>query len=155
MNINVPGLGPIMTGNLVTDYTGTLSVSGRVIEGVSSRIKQISDSMEIYVLTADTFGTAASELRGLPVKTIRLKEGREDIQKEEFVKKLGPETVIAFGNGNNDRLMLRTAKIGIAIMEAEGCACSAIHDADIIVRNIIDAFDMLLEPMKIKATLRA
>ncbi len=154
MNIDIPGLGPIELRNMVTDYTGTLSASGRLIGGTSERIRQISGSMEIYVLTADTFGTAASELKGLPVKIIKLKEGSEDIQKEEFVKRLGPETVIALGNGNNDRLMLRRAKIGIAIMEAEGCACSAIHDADIVVRSIIDALDMLLEPLKIKATLR-
>jgi len=154
VNIDIPGLGPIELRNMVTDYTGTLSASGRLIEGTSERIRQISGSMEIYVLTADTFGTAASELKGLPVKIIKLKEGEEDIQKEVFVKRLGPETVIALGNGNNDRLMLRRAKIGIAIMEAEGCACSAIHNADIVVRGIIDALDMLLEPLKIKATLR-
>jgi soluble P-type ATPase len=155
MDIEIPGLGSIVIRNLVTDYTGTLSVSGRLIEGVSDRIKQVSDSMEIHVLTADTFGTAASELNELPVKVIKLKEGGEDIQKEVFVNKLGPETVVALGNGNNDRLMLRAARIGIAIMEGEGCASSAVRDADIIVRSIIDALDMLLEPLRIKATLRA
>jgi len=35
------------------------------------------------------------------------------------VRNLGPEQVVAFGNGNNDRRMLKRAKLGIAVTEGE------------------------------------
>jgi len=67
---------------------------------------------------------------------------------------LGAENVIAYGNGNNDRLMLRTAKIGIAVCLVEGYASDALKFADVMVTSIIDGLDLLLEPKRKKATLR-
>jgi soluble P-type ATPase len=77
-----------------------------------------------------------------------------DVQKEEYVTSLGPESVIAFGNGNNDRRMLKTARIGIAVSGAEGCAVDAIMAANIHVRSAVDGLDLLLYPKRLKATLR-
>jgi soluble P-type ATPase len=70
------------------------------------------------------------------------------------VNKLGAESVIALGNGNNDRKMLKAAKIGIAVMESEGCAVDAIMAADILVRAALDGLELLLNTKRCKATLR-
>jgi soluble P-type ATPase len=50
--------------------------------------------------------------------------------------------------------MLKIAKIGIAVTEGEGCSVEAITAANIHVRSIVDGLDLLLNPMRLKATLQ-
>lgn len=152
--LDIPGFGSVRLEYLVSDFTGTLSVDGRLVPGVRERLNRIAEFLHIYILTADTFGRAAEELRGINCEVHILHGEDHDIQKEEFVKRLGPERVIAFGNGNNDRRMLKTARIGIAVMLDEGCSCDALRSADIMVKSIIDGLDLLLSPKRLKATLR-
>jgi soluble P-type ATPase len=51
--------------------------------------------------------------------------------------------------------MLREAALGIAVIQAEGAASASILESDILVRDVRDALDMLLEPARLIATLRA
>jgi len=140
--------------NLVSDFTGTLSVDGKLLPGVREQLNSIAGFLTIHILTADTFGKAREELEGIQC-LIHILTGRDhDVQKEEFVRKLGPERVAAFGNGNNDRKMLKLARVGIAVSEGEGCAADAIMAADIHVRSAADGLSLLLNPKRIKATLR-
>jgi len=50
--------------------------------------------------------------------------------------------------------MLKTARIGVAVCLNEGCAVDAIQSADILVTSATDALDLLLNPKRLKATLR-
>jgi soluble P-type ATPase len=152
--LEIPGFGPVKLEYLVSDYTGTLSVDGRLLPGVRERLNLIAAFMEVHILTADTFGKVLEELKGMPCQIHILTGADHDIQKEDYIKRLGPERVIAFGNGNNDRRMLKAAKIGIAVSEGEGCAVDAIQAADIHVRSALDGLDLLLHPKRMKATLR-
>jgi soluble P-type ATPase len=61
-------------------------------------------------LTSDTFGTAKRELGELPITLHRLEGDRHDEQKRAYVLELDPQCVAAFGNGNNDRLLLKTVR---------------------------------------------
>ncbi|HAM51448.1 MAG TPA: ATPase P [Nitrospiraceae bacterium] len=152
--LDIPGFGAIKLKYLVSDFTGTLSVDGTLLSGAKERLNKISEFLDVYILTADTFGMAKAELRGINCE-VRILEGEDhDIKKEEFVRNLGPEAVIALGNGNNDRKMLKAAKIGIAICLKEGCAADACSSADILVLSTVDALDLLLNPKRMKATLR-
>jgi len=56
--------------------------------------------------------------------------------------------VIAFGNGNNDRLMLKTAKVGGAVCLNEGCAVDAVVSVNILAASTVDALDLLLNHCK-------
>jgi soluble P-type ATPase len=67
---------------------------------------------------------------------------------------LGAEQVAAIGNGRNDGLMLKTAALGVALIQEEGAGIAAILQADIICTDIRKAFDLLLRPDRLKATLR-
>jgi soluble P-type ATPase len=67
---------------------------------------------------------------------------------------MGPDKVVALGNGNNDRKLLAAARVGIAVAEREGCAVEAIVAANILVRSAVDGLDLLLNPKRLKATLR-
>jgi P-type E1-E2 ATPase len=154
LEIDIPGFGLVKLEHLVSDFTGTLSVDGQLLPGVKERLNEIAKFLKIHILTADTFGRAKAELEGIDCE-IRILLGEDhDVQKEEYVKKLEAEGVIALGNGNNDRKMLKTAKIGIAVCLTEGCSIDAIKAADILVISIIDAFNLLLNSKRCKATLR-
>ncbi len=106
------------------------------------------------MLPAPTFGEALAERKGVRCEVHLLSGEDHDVQKEKYVRRLGAKGVIAFGNGKNDRRMLKAARIGVAVSEAEGCAVDTIIAADIHVRKALEGLDLLLNPKRLKATLR-
>jgi soluble P-type ATPase len=152
--IEIPGFGGVRLEYLVSDFTGTLSVDGRLLPGVKDRLNKIAKFLDIRILTADTFGKARTALKGVNCEISILEGKRHDIQKKKYVDMLGADKVIALGNGKNDRSMLKAARIGVAVCLKEGCATEAITSADILVMSAVDALDLLLEPRRCKATLR-
>ncbi|RJQ18653.1 MAG: ATPase P [Nitrospiraceae bacterium] len=154
LEIDIPNFGVVRLQHLVSDFTGTLSFNGKIIPGVKERLNSIAEFLEIHVLTSDTFGTALSELKDIPCNAHVLEGEYHDLQKEEYVEKLGASSVVAFGNGNNDRKMLRLARIGIAVSESEGCAVDILMAADVHITSINAGLDLLLNPRRLKATLR-
>ena len=153
--LDIPGFGQVRLIHWVTDFTGTLSVDGKLLPGVKDGLNFIAQMVEVHVLTADTFGRAKEELAGIDCRIHILSGDNVDKQKKEFVQQLGPDSVIALGNGNNDRLMLKIARLGIAVCLAEGCAQDAIAAADILVMSPIDAIKLLETPNRLKAILRS
>ena len=152
--LDIPGFGQVKLRYLVSDFTGTLSVDGKLSPGVREQLNRIAEFLKVHVLTADTFGMARAELQGVPCEIHILEGERHDIQKEKFVQTLGSEEVVALGNGKNDRKMLGAARIGIAVCLQEGCARDAVESADILVASPRDALDLLLNHKRLKATLR-
>ncbi|HHJ06252.1 MAG TPA: ATPase P, partial [Anaerolineae bacterium] len=71
------------------------------------------------------------------------------------VAELGPERVVAIGNGANDAAMLRRAALGIAVLGGEGTALSCLTAADVLASDINTALDLQLNPRRLLATLRA
>jgi soluble P-type ATPase len=154
LELDIPGFGLVRLQHLVSDYTGTLSVDGKLWPGVKEQLNEIAKILTVHVPTADTFGKARAELEGVSCKVHILTGESHDVQKEEFVRMLGAEKVISLGNGNNDRRMLKESKIGIAVCLAEGCSNDALVSSDIVVKSPVDAFDLLLYPNRLMATLR-
>ena len=154
LEIDIPGFGLVRAEHLVSDFTGTLSLDGKLLFGIEERLHTLSEILKIHIVTSDTFVLARSELKGVKCTLHILSGVDHDLQKEDYVKKLGPEKVIAIGNGKNDSYMLRAARIGIAVSEGEGCAVDAIMAANIHVRSAVDGLDLLLNPKRLKATLR-
>lgn len=156
IEIDIPGFGPVRLEHMVSDFTGTLSCDGILLGGVADKIREISKRLSVDILTTDTFRSASSALEGLPCTTHVLCSSfvGVDTRKEKFVQELGPEGVVAIGNGCNDRKMLKVARLGIAVTGTEGCSTDALVAADIHVNDVIDAFNLLLKPKRCKATLR-
>lgn len=152
--LEIPGFGALRLEHLVSDFTGTLSVDGKLLPGVAERLNRIGEFLTVHILTADTFGMAKAELEGVNCRVHILEGEAHDVQKETYIQKLGPEGVVALGNGNNDRRMLKTARVGIALLLEEGCSVDAVTSANILVRSTVDALDLLLNPRRMKATLR-
>ncbi len=136
---------------LVLDFTGTLSLDGVLIPGVAGRLRVLAEELEITVLTADTFGTARRQLRELPVEARLIEDGAE---KAEAVAAMGSEGVIAIGNGRNDISMMGVAGLGIGVLGPEGASAELLSASDVVARDINDALDLILKPLRLKATLR-
>lgn len=152
--MEIPGFGTVRLEHLVSDFTGTLSVDGNLLPGVAERLNKIEEFLTIHILTADTFGKAGRQLEGVNCKLHILEGESHDVQKETYIRKLGQESVVALGNGNNDRRMLKAARVGIAILLEEGCSVDAMVAANILVRSAVDGLELLLNPKRMKATLR-
>ena len=137
--------------DLVLDYTGTLSLDGVLLPGVAERLAGIAAGLRITIMTADTFGRAAEQTKGLPVDFKIIKTG---IEKADAVLMMGGENVIAVGNGRNDVPMMSRAGLSIAVIGPEGASAELVQAADVVVRDIRDALDLIIHPLRLKATLR-
>jgi len=152
--LDIPGYERIQVKSVTFDFNGTLAVDGILVPGVSEKIVELANTVNIHILTANTFGTARDQCRDLPVKMEIFSRTNISEKKMKFVEKIGAETTISIGNGRNDLLMFEKSVLSIAVMGKEGgCAISMIA-ADIIVNNPIDAIDLLLKSDRIVATLR-
>jgi soluble P-type ATPase len=155
--IEIPGFGPQHVTTVVSDFTGTLSFGGLAAEGVKEKLKQLIELVELHVITADSFGTARDQLAGIAEPHL-LTTARQDVEKAAWVSRFSLSNVAALGNGNNDRLMLQRLKEGgglaIAVDNGEGCATDALLSSHLLVTGVAHALDLLLEPTRLKATLR-
>jgi soluble P-type ATPase len=99
-----------------------------------------------FWMSVDTFHKAHAALKGIDCTLTVLPGADIDRQKEAYVRNIGPDQVVAIGNGNNDRLMLKAARLGIAVIEREGCLVNTLVNADIAVLRIRDALGLLHNP---------
>jgi soluble P-type ATPase len=153
MKLDIQNVGIIEIKNIVLDFNGTIAKDGKIYEEIKNKIINLADKFNIYVLTSDTHGNAAKELANLPVKLHILKTSDHTKEKEEFVKNL--KNVFAIGNGSNDSLMLKTAEVGVCVINEEGASSKSILNADIVCKSINDALDLVENPKRIIATLRS
>ena len=152
MKFDIQNFGSFEIKNIVLDFNGTIAKDGKIKEKIPFYLKKLSKEFKIYVITSDTNGSAKAELENLSVKLKILTSSNHTKEKAKFVKEL--QNCFAIGNGNNDSLMLKEAVIGVCVIEDEGAASKSIINADIVTKSIYDAFELLLNPKRITATLR-
>ena len=63
IRVEIPGYGVVEIKNLLLDYNGTLAVGGYVVAGVREMLGQLAKLVDIYVITADTFGSVQPNWR--------------------------------------------------------------------------------------------
>ncbi len=151
---NIPGREDIIIENIVFDYNGTIAVGGKLIDGVPKLINELSKYANIYILTADTYGTVKDECKDINCKVLTFPKEKAGEAKKEIVEKLGGDRTLALGNGFNDIPMFEASVLSIGIMEGEGASGKLLTRADIIVRSIIEGINLILNKDMIKATLR-
>lgn len=154
LKIEIPSRRALELAHVVFDFNGTLACDGILYEGVAERLVVLSAKLQLHVVTGDTFGKAAEQLAGLPCKLTVLSSSGQSEAKLAYVEALGKERTAAIGNGFNDRLMLESARLSIAVLQDEGLASANLLAADIVVRRIVDAIDLFLNPLRLVATLR-
>ena len=155
IEISIPGYRHLSFRHLVLDYNGTLAVDGALLPGLKTALAHLAKDLEIHVLTADTFGEVRARLDGIPCKVTVLPSDNQDRRKLDYVKKLGPENTVCIGNGRNDRLMLKEAALGIAVILGEGASVETLVSADVVCTEILSALELLTKPLRLTATLRS
>jgi soluble P-type ATPase len=154
LTLCIPGYSEFHIEHLVLDYNGTLAIDGAPCSGALAILSELSDCLNIHVVTADSHGTVRAHLRGEHVSLYVIRNKDQCQQKMDFVAKLGPLATVAIGNGYNDHLMLKEAAIGIAVAQQEGLASQTLAHADLVFGDIVDALDCLRNPMRLVASLR-
>ncbi len=152
--IDIPEKRTYRIEHLVLDFNGTLAVDGQLKASVKPLLLKLSEKIDIHILTADTFGTVAETMQGLPVTITVLGKTKQVQAKAEYVARIGAEKVVAIGNGSNDQLMLQKAALGISVMLEEGVATKTMLSSDLVCHAIDDALMLLLRPMRLVAGLR-
>ena len=153
LNIQIPGREPLALSHLILDYNGTIAEDGNIIESIRPRLAELARDLSIYVITADTHGTAARKCQGLPLQVLTFPTTQVGQIKAQEARKL-EGGVITIGNGFNDIQMSDAADLSICVMGREGCCGTLISHCDVVVTSIDDALDLLLIPGRIRATLR-
>ena len=153
ISIDIPGWENITIENIVLDLNGTIATDGKISVDVKEKIKALSQKAKVYILTADTQGTAGDESKDIGIELVKIPGEDSKNKKFEFLKTLNLEKTTVIGNGNNDQLILREAALGIAILGDEGVSGLALKNAEILVKSISDALDLFLKPKRLIATL--
>jgi soluble P-type ATPase len=154
ITIDIPGWGNMDIENIVLDLNGTLATDGKIPTEVKEKINRLSHQAKIYIVTADTQGTASEESSGMDVELLKVSEEDSTEVKFRVLESLDPTKTVVVGNGNNDQLILKEAAVGIAVLGDEGMSVSAMQNADLVVKKISDALDLFLKPKRLTATLR-
>ncbi len=154
ISIAIPGRETVTISAVVLDYNGTIARDGVLLPGAAARIQKLTALADVYVLTADTYGTVAQQCQSLGVSLRTFPQAGAADCKAAIVRELGGG-VFAVGNGFNDIPMLDAADLAIAVLEEEGLCAGLLPHADILVRSAEAALDLLLYPDRIRATLRS
>ena len=153
LTISIPGREDLVLRHLLLDFNGTIAEDGRLAAGVAERLEALSRSLSIYVVTADTHGTAAAACEGLPVEVLTYPTADVGAIKARVAEKLG-EGVACMGNGCNDLQMAEVCALSVCILGREGCCGALLGKSDVVVTSIADGLDLLLKPDRLRATLR-
>jgi len=154
IQVDVPGRGVLRIEHVLLDVNGTIAVDGHLIEGVAGRLAALRQTVTVHLITADTLGRQASLDAELGLRAERVAVGQEREQKAAVVRALGATLVCAIGNGANDVAALQEAALGIAVLGEEGLTVETMQAADVLVPSVNAALDLLLHPLRLKATLR-
>lgn len=154
IDVDIPGFGRLELSDLVCDFNGTLARDGRLLDGARTLLPEIGKHLNVRVVTGNTFGFAAEQLRHCPCELTLLDPDDQAPAKLALVEAIGAERTVAIGNGRNDRLMLQRAALAIAVLGDEGGAREAVEASDIVARDIKSALDLLLDRRRLVATLR-
>jgi len=154
IEIKIPGNKILQLEHLVLDYNGTIAFDGALIDGVKECLVELSQMLTIHVITADTFGSVKKALEDIDCKLAVIPLDHQDVAKLEYVKNLGREQTVSMGNGVNDRLMLKASALGVAVIQGEGAAFETLASADVVCTDILSALSLLIQPLRLTATLR-
>ena len=154
IKIAIPEYKTLNIDTIFLDFNGTIAVDGVIPECVKERLRILANDYRIYVLTADTHGNAKEQCEDIPVILHTFPTGNARDYKKEILKSMGSKHSVAIGNGRNDELMLKEAALGIAVMDREGMSAGLFRTADLCVRSMQDALDLLIYPGRIIAGLR-
>lgn len=154
IEVDIPGRKKLLIENIVFDYNGTIAVDGILPEDIKESLMKIRENLNVYIITADTYGNVVNQCKELPIEVETFTEGNATVYKRKFVEKIGAEYTIAVGNGFNDAEMFKVSALSVAVIGEEGCCTGALINSHIVVKDIRDVFSMIMKRDRMRATLR-
>jgi soluble P-type ATPase len=148
-----PGQEPLEVEFILLDFEGTLASDQRVHPKAKDKINLLSKRVKIYILTKGQKETAGETLGKIKAEIVYVTEGKASEGKLNLLRQLPAPRTVAIGNGADDVSMIEEAGFGICVISREGTSAEAMTKADLVVANVLDAFDFLLKPLRQKATL--
>lgn len=85
----IPGREEIRIENLVLDYNGTIAYEGLLLDGVEEILNSLSEKVNVYIVTADTFGSVRKECQGINGKILTFPKENAGFEKLKIVESLG------------------------------------------------------------------
>ena len=107
--VDIPDFGTFDIEHIVCDFNGTLAVDGELLPGVAESLNELARSVQVHVVTADTFGSASARCK-VDCRIHLLRRDDQRHAKLAYLFVLGPQSSIAIGNGRNDVDMLRVSR---------------------------------------------
>lgn len=155
MIFKIPGFGDIDIKYLVFDLNGTLAIDGIISDQVQQYIVSLKHDYDIIIISRDIHNNVKELADKLGVNHVKISSDLPaSEQKAHFVRSIGGESVIAIGNGNSDVDMFKESAIAIAVLGPEGACSDCIAEADLVVTNILYAFECIKTPSRLIATLQ-
>jgi P-type E1-E2 ATPase len=154
ITVPIPGWGELSVEYLMLDFNGTAAVDGKLKKDVRDAIEKISRYIKVFIITADSYDSVDAELAAINVTFIKVNKNASGEEKAKVVRELGPEKVVAIGNGSNDAAMLKEAALGIAVIGDEGCSSAVMKESVILVTDTVKACGLVMHPERILATIR-
>ena len=153
ITIEGPGQKPLEIESILIDFEGTLARDRRVHPKAKDKINLLAKRTRIYVFFRGEKERVEEALRKTKTEIVFLTEGEASRVKLDLLRQLGPAKAVAIGNGFDDASVIEEAGLGICVIGKEGAAGPAIQKADVVVTDILDALDLLLKPLRHRATL--
>ena len=148
-----PGQDPLEIESIFVDVEGALSSDGRVHPKAKDKINLLSKRTRIYLFAKGDPATWEKSLQKIKAEIVFVTEGMASNQKMDRLREVGAGRTIVIGNGLDDVDMIDEAGFGICVIGKEGASGEALKKADLVVLNVLDAFDFLLKPLRQRATL--
>ena len=99
IKVEIPGRNGLVLRYAVFDFNGTMATDGVLNKECIDKIKLLSEKVQIYILSSDTYGSVINQCKDLPAEVIVMSENNGSIDKMNFVTKLGNENVVCIGKG--------------------------------------------------------
>ena len=152
MVYEIPNVGKLELKTLILDLNGTLTVQGKIPEGVKEKLARLKElEYRIVFFTGNTRNNADEIASELGIDWILAENG---IAKRDEAMKLDPGTCVSIGNGLIDLELMKIVKLRIVTLQAEGVYTQTSLNSDIMIPSIVDALDLLIDPATLVATLR-
>jgi soluble P-type ATPase len=148
----VPGQGRLTINTIILDLNGTLSVGGAVPSGVKPRLAELKKlGFKLVFFTGNTRNDADDLSKEL---NIDWKLAKTAGDKLKLALEMKPDSCASIGNGLIDLELMKSVKLRILTMQAEGVHVQTLLNSDIVVQHINDALDLFLDFPRLIATLR-
>jgi P-type E1-E2 ATPase len=152
MKYKLQGDKEIEVKTIILDLNGTLSVKGKIVEGVKERFAKLKEmGIDVVFLSGDQRGTAEDLAKDLGIEFTKAKTGKD---KEHLFLKHDPNTTAAIGNARIDNGKFKHAIVSVATIQAEGIHVGVLQHVDILVTSVLDALDIFIDPNSLAATMK-